>query len=88
MGSWTENKIKIPSRKIRLESDDVAVLPINRNRENMRRLLATLTVTINVVLEYGVYDKRTYDIQNLFSDKTVDILVNEENSFHICIQVF
>ena len=31
MGSWTENKIKIPSRKIRLESDDVAVLPINRN---------------------------------------------------------
>ena len=42
---------------------------------------ATLTVTINVVLEYGVYDKRTYDIQNLFSAKTVDILVNEENSF-------
>ena len=25
------NKIKIPSRKIRLENDDVAVLPINRN---------------------------------------------------------
>ena len=32
MCSWTENIIKIPSWKIRLESDDVAVLPINRNR--------------------------------------------------------